>query len=108
MLASGPAADAAPGQPGHQLLGSFTRDWIPGAGAVPRGALGHADQADAQQVRLVTGEPGVLPDRPAHRFGALALDFLEALTNGGLVAQVRLEHQPVGLALAPHILEVRA
>ena len=59
-------------------------------------------------MRFVVGEPGVLPDRPAHHLGALALDLLEPLADGGLVAQVRLEHQPVGLALAPHVLEVRA
>src|SRR5437763_12160879 len=90
VLAAGPAADAAPGQPGHQLLGRLARDVIPGAEPVPRGDLGHADQADAQQVRLVGGEPGILPDRPAHHLGALALDLLEPVAYGGLVAQVRL------------------
>ena len=48
VLAAGPAADAAPGQPGHQLLGGLARDVIPGAEPVPRGDLGHADQADAE------------------------------------------------------------
>ena len=77
MLSAGPAADATPGQPGHQLLGGFARDVITGAEPVPGGHLGHADQADAQQVRLVAGESGVFPDRLADHLGAPALDLVE-------------------------------
>jgi hypothetical protein len=59
-------------------------------------------------VRLVVGKTGVFPDRLADHLGTLALDLLEPVADGGLVAQVRLEHQPVGLALAAHVLEVGA
>ena len=38
--------------------------------------------------------------------GALALGAVKPVAHGRLVAQVRLEHQPVGLALAAYVLEV--
>src|SRR6516162_5776251 len=50
---AGPAADPAPGQAGHQLLGCLLGDRPQRAEPVPGADLGHADEADAQQMRLV-------------------------------------------------------
>src|SRR5207342_518220 len=84
VFAARPAADTAPGQPRHELLGGFARDVVPLAQPVSRGDLGHTDHAHAQQVRLVVGEPGVLPDRLADDRGALPLGAVEPVADGGL------------------------
>src|SRR5215472_14338382 len=57
-----PAADTAPGQPGHELLGGILRDRPVGAKPVGGADLGHSNQAHAQQVRLLVADAGVLGD----------------------------------------------
>src|SRR6202035_2102348 len=57
-----PAADAAPGQPGDQLLRLVLGDGPVVAEPVPRADLGHADQRHAQQLRLVLAQARILVD----------------------------------------------
>src|SRR5512135_2907497 len=66
-----PAADAAPGQPGHQLLGSVLGNGPVGAQPVGGADPGHADQPDAEQVRLGVAHPGVLADDLADHVGVV-------------------------------------
>src|SRR5689334_21486317 len=47
-----PAADPAPGQPGHELLRGVLGNRAVGAQPVRGADLGHSDQAHAQQVRF--------------------------------------------------------
>jgi hypothetical protein len=57
-------------------------------------------------VRLVVGQAGVLADHLADHLGALPLAAFQPVPDGGLVGQVRLEHQPERLTFALHVLEV--
>src|SRR5260370_5766358 len=108
-LVARPAADAAPGQPGHELLGGLPRDALPGGTEpVPGGDLSQAHHRHAHQVGLGVVQAGVLPDHPAAHLAALALAAFQPVPDRALVAQVRLEHQPVRLPLALHVLEVGA
>src|SRR6266851_1412901 len=102
-----PAADAAPGQPGHQLLRGVFRDHAFGAEPVRGTDVGHADQADAEQMRLVVAHPGVLPDDLADHLRTHPHGGVEPLPDRALVAQVRLEDQAKRLAGATHEVEER-
>src|SRR5581483_2712076 len=108
VLGPRPAADTAPGEPGDHLLGGLTGDVPVAAQPVPGAHLGHADHRDAEQVRLVIGDPGVLADHLADHLGALVLDSVEPGADGRLVAEVGLEHQAVCLSLTSDELEVSA
>jgi hypothetical protein len=59
-------------------------------------------------VRLGVVQAGVLPDYRADHLGALALPAFQPVPDRLLVAEVGLEHQPVRLPVARHVLEVGA
>src|SRR3569833_1731734 len=96
------SADTAPGQAGDEVLGRFLGDRAALRQPVAGADLGHADQAHAQQVRLVAGDAGVLLDDLSDLLGALLVGLLDPGPYGRDVAQVGLEDQAERLALAGH------
>src|ERR1700683_4199259 len=95
---AGPAADTAPGEPRQQLLGGVLGYRPAGTEPVPGAHLGHADQGHAQQVRLVAGQAGVFADELADHVGTCTHRAVQAVPDGGLVAEIGLEHQAECLA----------
>src|SRR5215469_4335184 len=102
-----PAADPPPRQPRDQLLGGVLGDHLVRAEPERGADLGHADQAHAEQARLVVTDPRVLPDDLADDLGTVTRRPVQPVADGGLVAEVGLEDQPEGLAGAPHEIEER-
>src|ERR1700722_4920979 len=100
-----PAADPAPGEPGHQLLGFFLGDLLAGAQPVSRADLGRAHQADAEQVRGFDWDAGVFLDDVADHLRAPLPRPAQPLPHQGLVAEVGLEHQPVRATLVGYEAE---
>jgi len=86
-----PAADAAPGQPGDKLLGGFPWDGTDRAEPVPGAHLGHAEQPDGEQVRLVIGEARIFLDHLADQVSAPTVGRIQPLAHRGLAGQVGLE-----------------
>src|SRR5215831_7875621 len=93
-----PAADTAPGQPGHELLRGVLRDRPVGAQPVGVADLGHSDQAHAKQVRLLVADASVLGNDLADHLRAFPARLIQPRAHRGLVAQVRLEDQAERLA----------
>src|SRR5690348_7991067 len=100
-----PAADPAPGQPGHELLRGVLRDRPVGAQPVGGADLGHSDQAHAEQVRLLVADASVLGDDLADHLRAFPARLIQPGAYRRLVTQVRLEHQAERLARAPDEVE---
>src|SRR5690606_22871183 len=92
-------ADAAPGEPRHQLLGRVLGDGAVLGDPVAGAHLRHADQPDPEQVGLVAGAAGVFLDHRADHLGALVERALHSLPHRRHVAQVGLEDQPERLTL---------
>src|SRR6202046_2263508 len=101
------ATDTTPGQPGYELLRGVLGDGAVGAEPVCRADLGHPDQADTQQMRLVVVQPRVLTDELADHVRVHARARVEPVPDGGLVAQVRLEDQAERLPGAGDEVEER-
>jgi hypothetical protein len=108
VVAAGPAADAAPRKPGHHLLGGLSRDVTVAAEPVSRAHLRHAYHRHAQQVRLVVGNPGILPDYLADQIRAFLLYAVEPCPDGGLVAEIGFEYQAICFIVPANELEICA
>src|SRR5215470_7182898 len=107
-LGERPAADAAPGKPREQVLSEALIDSAIGAQPVPGADLSHPDQSHAEQVSFLIRDARVLPDKLADHLGALVHGPLQALPDGGFVAEIGLEDQPEGFASTADVIEERA
>src|SRR5262249_45224702 len=102
-----PAADPPPGEPRYELLGGVLGDHLSRAEPVGGAELGHADQAHAQQVRLIVADARILPDDLADDVRAVTGRAVKPLADGGLVAKGWLEDQAKRLGGAADEIEER-